>query len=148
MEVISQDLIELDIDLSTKKSIISYIVDKMGKQNRAGNVENLEKDIYLRESEASTSMGFGVAIPHAQSDSVLEASIVFLRTKEEICWGNDKDVRMIFGIFVPSSNPDNQHLKLLAKLARRLVSDEFRNELLKIDTVEECERMLQEISEY
>lgn len=146
MNVISQKLIELDIDIQNKDQVIEYISDLMAENSRANDKEKLIKDIYLREEEASTSMGFGVAIPHAQSSAVLEASVVFIRLKDEIDWNEDKDVRLVFGIFVPSENVDNTHLKILAQIARNLVNEDFRNQLLTVKTGKDCEYLLESIN--
>lgn len=146
MGIITHELIELDVDLKSKDSIINYIVDTLKKHTRIDDKDQLLTDIYEREEEASTSMGFKVAIPHAQSLPVLESSVVFLRLKDEADWNEDTDVRLIFGIFVPKSNADNSHLKILAKIARKLASEEFRNKLLEVETVEECEKLLQSIN--
>lgn len=146
MEVISQELIELDINIETKDRVIEYAAKKMTEFKRINDKEKLIEDIYLREEEASTSMGLGVAIPHAQSSAVLEASVVFIRLKNEINWNDDKDVRLVFGIFVPSENVDNTHLKILAQIARKLASEDFRNQLLTIQTVEECAKLLESIN--
>lgn len=146
MDVISQELIDLDIKIQSKERVIEHAADKMLEFNRTNDVEKLIEDVYLREEEASTSMGFGVAIPHAQSTAVTEASVVFMRLNEGIDWNEDKDVQLIFGIFVPSENVDNTHLKILAQIARKLVNEEFRNYLMTVETVEECEKLLESIN--
>lgn len=146
MKVISQDLMDLDIALKDKAAVIEWIADKMVASNRTDKPLGLIEDIYHREAEASTSMGFGVAIPHAQSSAVTIASVVFLRLKSGIEWNEDEGVRLIFGICVPQENVDNTHLKLLSKIARKLVNETFREELLTVKTLEECERLLASIN--
>jgi len=146
MAIISEDLILLDYDIDNKDNVIEFLVDRMQKTNRITNGEILTNDVYLREEEASTSMGFGVAIPHAQSSSVLESSVVFIRLKNDITWNDDKGIRLIFGIFVNESNPDNTHLKILAKLARKLVQEEFRERLLEVKSTKECQDLLESIN--
>ncbi|MGX6979302.1 PTS sugar transporter subunit IIA [Vagococcus elongatus] len=147
MEIITEDLIYLDIELVSKEEIIDCLADILIKQNRITDKYQLIADIYHREEEASTSMGLGIAIPHTQSNSVLEASVVLIRLKRKIEWNEDKDVQIIFGIFVPVENIDNQHLKILSKLARQLTNQGFREQLLRVQTPEECRRQLEGLNQ-
>lgn len=146
-DVITSDLIELDIELHDKTMVINHIIKKMIKHNRTNDKNKLLEDILLRESEGPTSMGFGVAIPHAQSNSVLKSSVIYLRLKEEIDWNEDNNIKMIFGICIPSSNSDNQHLKILANISRSLLNEDLRMELLNVKSIKECEQILSTINE-
>lgn len=145
-EIITSDLINLDIELHDRTEVINHIVEKMDKHNRTSDKSKLLEDIFLREGEGPTSMGMGVAIPHAQSDSVIKASVIFLRLKEEIDWNDDSNIRLIFGICVPSLNTDNQHLKILANIARSLLNEDFKRKLLDVKTIEESEQILSTIN--
>lgn len=147
MEIITDELIQLDVELLDKKAVIDYIANILLEQNRATDKVQLIFDIYQREEEASTSMGLGIAIPHAKTSSVTNASVVFLRLNQPIEWNTDKDVQMVFGIFVPAENIDNQHLKILSSLARKLANQPFRDELLNIQTQIECKELLQTINQ-
>lgn len=147
MEIITDELIQLDIELLDKESVVDYIANILLEQNRITDSNQLIFDIYQREEEASTSMGLGIAIPHAKSSAVTNASVVFLRLNQPIEWNTDKDVRMVFGIFVPAENIDNQHLKILSSLARKLANQPFRDELLSIQTQLECKELLQTINQ-
>ncbi|WP_051258375.1 PTS sugar transporter subunit IIA [Atopococcus tabaci] len=146
MGIITGELIRLDATLNDKESVIEYLVTTMKNQNRITDREKLLEDIYIREEEASTSMGLGIALPHAKSEAVTQTSVVFLRLDHTISWNTDNDIQLIFGIFVPIENTDNEHLKILAHLARKLMSQDFREQLLAAQTVEECQDLLQSLN--
>jgi len=146
-KVITADLIELDVELHNKFDVINYIVKKMDVLHRTTDKSKLLEDIFLREKEGPTSMGLGVAIPHAQTDSVTAPSVIFIRLKKDIDWNDDSNIRLIFGICVPTSNSDNQHLKILAKISRNLLNEDFRSQLLTANTSEECEKILNKIND-
>lgn len=143
MEIIREEFIKLDINLKNKKEVIDYIANVLIKSNRARDKGSLLNDVYLREEEASTSMGLGIAIPHAKSLYIKEPTVVFLRLKEAIKWNEDKNIKMIFGIFVPIENVDNQHLKILSSLSRKLADEQYREALLKVKSIKDSERLLQ-----
>lgn len=145
-KIITADLIELDIELQGKLDVINYIVKKMDDLRRTSDKNKLLEDIFIREKEGPTSMGLGVAIPHAQTDSVTVPSVIFIRLKKDIDWNDDSNIRLIFGICVPTSDSNNQHLKILANISRNLLNEDFRNQLLTINTSKECEKILSKIN--
>ena len=122
------------------------ITELLHKDNRILSKELFKSDLLEREIEASTSMGFGIAIPHTQSHQVKDSSIVFIKLKKAIKWNGD-DVKLIFGIAVPYENVDNIHLKILSKLARKLMVDEFRTALQNINSKDDAIRELAFINE-
>ena len=71
----------------------------------------------------------GFAIPHARSNHVKKAAILYLRTDEAIEWGtmDDKKVNYLFSLLVPEQNEGNLHLQMISKLATCLLEDEFKN---------------------
>ena len=141
MDLINDSLILLNDESSSKEEVINVMADVLNDQNRLFDKNQYIKDVYIREEELPTSLGLGIAIPHAQSIGVSEVSLVFIRTKKPIMWNND-EVIMVFGIAVPKDNKNNEHLKILSKLARKLMDESFRNELLKENNKKICAGML------
>jgi len=138
MSLINEDLIKINAKLKNKNEVINEIAEMVYKNKRTHNKECLIKDILKREEEFSTSMGLGVAIPHAHSEYVTEPSLVFIKLSEAIEWGIDDNVKIIFGIINSSKNSSEHHLKILANLARKLMDDDFRNKLNYIKNNEEA----------
>ena len=80
-----------------------------------------------RESEATTYMGFGVAIPHGTSDAkerVLKSGICVLQFPEGVDFGDEK-ARLIIGI----AGVGDEHMEILAHLAEVLEDEDVMNEL-------------------
>lgn len=147
MEIITEELIQLDVSLTDKDGVIDYIIALLNRKGRTDDPLQLKKDILLREEEASTSMGLAIAIPHAKSTAIKESSVVFLRLDPSIEWNTDVGIKMIFGIFVPAENVENQHLKILASLARKLANHEYREKLLHVITPIACKELLQALNQ-
>ncbi len=53
--------------------------------------------------------------------------------------------KLIFMIAVPEKSAGDEHLKILQMLSRRLMDDEFRENLLAVTAVEETYRLLETI---
>lgn len=83
-----------------------------------------------REAQSTTAVGHGVAIPHARSAAVGVPTLVFGRLQAPVEWDapDGEPVDLVFLIAVPE-DAGKQHLRVLAKLARALMKDEFRESL-------------------
>lgn len=129
MDIINENLIAVDVELSSKEEALNYICDMLDDNKRLCDKALYLKDVLEREAIEQTALGFTFAIPHAKSKGVILASLVFIRLKNEIIWGNDEKVKYIFGIAVPFENTGNVHLDIIAMLSRKMMSDEFRQAL-------------------
>lgn len=138
MELINTKLIEINPNMNTRQDVIDHFATLLKSNKRIDDREGFLKDVYHREEEVSTSMGLGVAIPHTQSIYVSVPSLVFMKLAHPITWNEDDNIQYIFGIAMPSIHKSEQHLKILSKLARKLMDDEFRKQLSNIETKEEC----------
>ena len=95
MSIINEELIEIDANLNNKEEVITHFAEILDDQKRLSNKDLFIHDVYEREEEMSTSMGLGVAIPHTQSDSVKDPSLVFIKLKNPIDWNTDNNVQLI-----------------------------------------------------
>jgi mannitol/fructose-specific phosphotransferase system IIA component (Ntr-type) len=99
-----------------------------------------------REARASTAVGGGLAIPHAKTDAATSPLVAFARLQQGVDWTAPDGVLvdMAFLISVPESTEGEEHLKILAALARALVKEDFRNRLRSADTASEVLDILAE----
>lgn len=140
--MISSNLIELDADFKSREEIIKHCAKLMNREEKLKDLDGYIKSVLDRENINPTCFDFGVAIPHGKSDCVKEACFAFTRLEEPIIWcPNGEMVNLIFQIAVPESEAGDTHLKILAKLARNLMHEEFRDILLNEkdkDKIYEC----------
>ena len=86
-------------------------------------------DVEAREQQMATGLPGGIGIPHCRSAHVTEPSLAFGRSTEGVDWGaEDGPAHLVFLIAVPEGS-DEDHLAILAKLARKLMRAEFKNAL-------------------
>lgn len=126
-----ETLISLDLDVNNKLEAIKKMSEMAGDAGRLSNLDIYCESVLKREEQLSTDMGFGIAIPHGKSYVVLEPFVVFAKLKEPIVW-NEKEnskVNLIFMLGAPENSEDNIHLKILSKLAVKLMDEDFLNEL-------------------
>jgi fructose-specific phosphotransferase system IIA component len=135
-------LIILDSKNISKNEIISNLAELLFDEKRINSKQDFLNDIYERENEVSTSMGFDVAIPHCRSKSVLATSLVFIRLENTVQWDDD-EVKLVFCIAVPEKNSDNEHLKIISSIARKLIKKDYRDILLELNDKQKILKILQ-----
>ncbi|ALE93547.1 PTS lactose transporter subunit IIC [Arthrobacter alpinus] len=124
--LITTDLVVLDANLGTDAaSVIHHLATIIAVQGRATGVEGLYADALAREQKTSTGVPGGIAIPHCRSAAVLEPTLAMARLDPAVDFGaKDGPADIIFFIAAPAG-ADNEHLKLLSKLARSLIKKDF-----------------------
>lgn len=135
--LLSAETVSLDHDLGNDRDeIINSLVTLVSP--RLSDPSRVTKAALERESKHSTGVGHGVAIPHARTSGVNVPTLAFARLPEGITWADGEDpTTMVFLIAVPE-DAGKQHLKLLSKLARAIMKDDFRARLQSATSKEEA----------
>lgn len=142
MELMNEGLIVFDMEADSKEEVILNIAGVMEKQGRLKDKAAYVADVLKREEGAPTSIGFLIATPHAKSVYVKEPSLAFARLKDPVQWA-DEQVQMVFQIAVPDPGAGDRHLEILAKLSRKIIHDDFRDQLMKVTKEKEVLDLVQ-----
>ncbi|MBG6179037.1 PTS fructose transporter subunit IIABC [Arthrobacter sp. CAN_A1] len=125
-QLITTDLVTLDQDLgSDRQQVIRHLADQVAATGRATGADGLYADALAREQKTATGIPGGIAIPHCRSTSVTEPTLAMARLKPPVDFGaKDGPADLVFFIAAPDG-ADQEHLKLLSKLARSLIKKDF-----------------------
>jgi PTS system fructose-specific IIC component len=148
-DLLSLDFIETDIKGTTKESVIDEMIGKLDQGGAINSKRKFKKAILSREKESSTGIGFSIAIPHGKSKAVTKPAVVFGLNNEGVDW-NSYDgtlAKLIFMIAVPEEAAGNEHLKILQMLSRKLMNEEYRDQLLSITSKEQAYNLLSQIEQ-
>lgn len=123
---ITPDLVSLDVGLGADKAaVIRALAARVVAQGRASDADALFADAWAREEKDETGLPGGIAIPHAKSAAVSEASLAFARLTPGVDFGApDGPADLVFLIAAPEGAAE-AHLAVLSKLARSLMQDDF-----------------------
>ncbi|MBS4062482.1 MAG: fructose PTS transporter subunit IIA [Bacteroidetes bacterium] len=141
-DIITENLIALDIALPDKAAVINEIANLLMANSRLMHRELYIKDVYEREEIVPTGIGDLIAIPHARSAGVFKSSLVYLRLNSAIQWSGEEEARFIFGIAVPEENTDNLHLKILSAVAKKLLDDKIKKVIMESTSKQQILRSL------
>lgn len=125
-QLITPQLVTLDQNLGDSPAdVIRFLAGKVADAGRASEVEGLFADAFAREQKTATGVPGGIAIPHCRSTAVTEPALAMARLSHKVDFGaKDGPADLIFFIAAPEG-ADQEHLKLLSKLARSLIKKDF-----------------------
>lgn len=154
--MIDAETIELELVADDRDAAILELANRLALVGRIDDPAAITAAALVREAIGSTNVGFGVAIPHAKSDHVTRAGFAFGRRAGGVRWpgdavadagepgdesGADNRVDLVFLIASPAQASDD-HLRMLAALARALMHEDFRDALRTTATREETITLL------
>jgi multiphosphoryl transfer protein len=141
-----EEIVVLASQSVSKETVIRELVNALFADGRIGDPDAIEDAVWRREETCSTGIGFGVAIPHCKSASVHANSIALLRPAQPFRWAADdeKPVGIIILLAINDAAPGDEHLRIIAKLSRRLMHDAFRQQLLEVPTAADIVAALRE----
>ncbi len=125
-QLITTELVELDQNLgNSPEDVIRHLAGRVAANGRATEVEGLFTDAFAREQKTATGVPGGIAIPHCRSAAVTVPTLAMARLSQSVDFGaKDGPADLIFFIAAPEG-ADQEHLKLLSKLARSLIKKDF-----------------------
>lgn len=154
-EVIRPNTIDLNLSgLTEKDEIIEYLAGLLDEAGLLNDKQKYIESVHERELLGPTYMEHFIAIPHGKSDAVREAGIAFGRSSEGIMYETSLGggiAKLIFLLAIPNRVSADAYMAVLARLARLLMHEEFRDELMHasnygdvLKAIKSCEGFLEE----
>ena len=138
-DILKQSMVLPGMHSEEKLDALLEVATRLATQEELiGTSPSLIFDSVLqREQMGSTGVGDGVAIPHAKVPGLSSIVGAFGTSYKGISYDtiDDKPVRLIFMLLVPERS-GGLHLKALARIARLLKKEQFRDEILDLTDAE------------
>ncbi|AKX34027.1 PTS system, fructose-specific IIB component [Spiroplasma litorale] len=130
-------------DLKTKEEVITFLSNELLKNKFINSKEEFGKAVYRRESEGSTGVGDGIAIPHVLNSTVKESAIAFVKLKNKIDWQSldDQPIDLVFMIMT-NGKDGNEHLSALADLSGYLMKSNVQKTLRNASKIDDVKKAL------
>ena len=131
--LLHRDLIVLESKSESKEEAVREIINALYVNARTNGPDRLEEMVWSREDVYSTGLGYGFAIPHCKTDAVIAGSIAVLKLTRPVEWGalDGQPVHTVILLAARESDANARHLRIFSQLARKLMSDEFRSQLVQ-----------------
>lgn len=137
-DILKDENIVHNMVAENKEEAINALVNRLATQYAVIDIEVVRKAVFEREAVMSTGVGKGFAIPHAKTSGVSDIVGAFAVLKDPIDFQSmdGESVRLIF-LLAAKDTMVNMHIKLLSRISRLMGKDEFRQQLLIANSVEE-----------
>ena len=143
-DLLKPESILINADVKTKNEAIRTLLDLHDKAGNISDKEVYTEGILKRESESTTAVGEGIAIPHCKSGAVAHPGLTAMTVPEGIDYGapDGKPSNLIFMIAAPLDG--DLHLEVLSRLMTLLMDLDLRQKLLTAGSGQEFLDMLTE----
>lgn len=137
-DYLEPDLILLDLQATGVEDTLTAFADRLAETGRVDEPGPVRKALLEREESHTTSLGNGVALPHATVPGLSAPLILVGVAPQGVAYGRDDDSppdRLFFVLLSPLQQAGT-HIKLLARIVRLVRHPEFVDELLTADSGE------------
>ncbi|QAA22451.1 PTS fructose transporter subunit IIABC [Sporolactobacillus terrae] len=135
----------LDMKATTKEGAIDELITSLEKNNRINDPQLFKEMILKREAQSSTGIGDGIAMPHAKTKAVNEATVVFGHSKKGIDYkALDGQPSYLFFMIAAPEGAADVHLQTLAALSRLLIDHDFVEQIKQAVTAHEVAQLFNE----
>ena len=141
--MLSENCINLDLKGTNKGQIIDELVEILSAAGKLNDKDEYKKEILKRESQSSTGLEEGIAIPHAKTSAVKVPSIAFGLSKAGVDYDSlDGEPSKLFFMIAAPANASDTHIEVLSKLTTTLLDDDIRERLLNATSPKEVIEIL------
>ncbi|MDL0420103.1 fructose-specific PTS transporter subunit EIIC [Caldibacillus thermoamylovorans] len=147
-ELLRKDIMLMDLQSTTKNEVIDEMIASLEKHHVINNADQFKEAILQREEQATTGLGNGIAMPHAKTAAVNEATVLFAKSNKGVDYESldGEPTYLFFMIAVPDGLYDT-HLQALAALSRSLLDEKFIEGLKSAKTPDEVVNIFQKREE-
>ncbi|ANU13115.1 PTS fructose transporter subunit IIABC [Planococcus halocryophilus] len=137
-QLLTEQTIILDLAASTKQQVLEELANQLDQAGKLTDKQAFTKAILERESQSTTGIGDGIAIPHAKSAAVQFPAIAFGRSQEGLDFESlDGQPSNLFFMIAASEGANDDHLEALSRLATFLMDEKFRTNILAAQSKQE-----------
>lgn len=130
-QLLTAETIILNLDATSKQQVLEELVGQLEQAGKLVDRQAFLKDILARESQSTTGIGEGIAIPHAKSVAVKAPAIAFGRSEHGLDYESlDGQPAHLFFMIAATEGANDDHLEALSRLATFLMDERFRSRIL------------------
>jgi len=142
-QLLRPEAIKFQVEANSKKSLLELLSHSFTDILPNYDQHQLFDTFLERERLGSTAIGQGIAIPHARVPGNVETVASFISLKKAINFdaSDEQDVDLFFALVIPESSTQ-EHLSILATLARFFREKENHQAILNANSAEETYQIL------
>jgi len=138
------------LESNDRDGVIKELVNALSLAGKIpkSRFKDIAEAVIVRENEASTGIGKGVAVPHVKHASIKQVVAVIGCTKDGVDFSSlDKElVYTVILLLSPEKDPD-KHLQAMENIFKNLQKEDFRGFLRQAQTSEAIHEVLVDFCE-
>ncbi|MBM4274442.1 MAG: PTS sugar transporter subunit IIA [Deltaproteobacteria bacterium] len=145
IELLAPSCILSDLQATTKKGVLEELASPLASGPQGLSLPQVVEVLLERERLGSTGIGDNIAIPHGKLPQLSHLLLTFGRSLKGVDFDSmDGKPSHLFFMLLAPVNSAGRHLKALAKISRMLMSQTFRDNLMKAVGAQEIYRLIQD----
>ncbi|MCG6975645.1 MAG: PTS IIA-like nitrogen regulatory protein PtsN [Acidiferrobacterales bacterium] len=142
-ELLTEHRIDCAISAGSKKRLLEKLSELLQQDAPEVDSQSAFQSLFDRERLGSTGVGNGVALPHGRMAGLPRAIGAFAILAEPMDYESvdNQPVKLVFALLVPEEATE-EHLQLLAQLAKLFSKEENREQLLNARSCEDVYNFL------
>jgi PTS system nitrogen regulatory IIA component len=145
LELLDRNCILANLKATNKQEVLEELAGALVPGPDGLNLKNVVEVLQDRERLGSTGIGDNIAIPHGKLANLSKLRLAFGRSLKGVDFNSmDGKPTYLFFLLLAPINSAGLHLKALAKISRMLMSQSFRESLMKAASVDEIYQLLAE----
>lgn len=127
LDILSPKSIRVPLRSIEKRAILEELVDVLGENGLISDAAAVKQAVWERESQRSTGIGEGLAIPHGKCPALSGLVLAIGKPSAPIEFGSidKKPVQLVILLVSPPAKKD-EHIQALGKISKIMTSPEFR----------------------
>lgn len=149
-DIVVTDAIRAQMDAQTRDEAIEELVNALASAGAISkrSASEIAKAIIARESQATTGIGKGIALPHAKIKGIKKPIATIGGTPEGLDFSS-LDSKPVYSVILLLSSPENpdEHLQAMETIFRHVQRDIFRKFLRQAETQQAVVDLIEEADE-
>jgi len=148
-DLITPERIACSVDAQSKKRALERLSEIISSTEDTISSNDVFESLLARERLGGTGVGHGVAIPHGRlkENSLTLGAFIKLQNGVDYDAADRQPVDLLFALLVPKESTD-EHLQVLAQLAKIFSNDDFRKKLRDASNSDEIYQLIQSWNGY
>lgn len=134
-DVLNKNVMLFDLQATDKEGVINEMVQSLVDNGVVTDFETFKTGIMNRETQTSTGLGDGIAMPHSKNEAVKEATVLFAKSNKGVDYASlDGQPTDLFFMIAAPEGANDTHLAALAELSKYLMKPGFADKLRQAST--------------
>ncbi len=143
VDLLAADRIMPDLQANNKRGALEELAKTLVNGPDGLSLPTVMEVLLDRERLGSTGIGDNIAIPHGKLPQLSQLKLSFGRSLKGVDFDSmDGKPSHLFFLLLAPVNSAGLHLKALAKISRMLMSQPFRDNLMKASGAEDIYRLI------